>query len=422
TLPTIEKLEEREHFGASKVQDFTWKQLLDGFACAVCGRCTDNCPANLTGKVLSPMDIVEKIKDNLVEERKVHLAGGEPKHKLIPDVITADELWACTTCGACMQECPVAVQHVPTIIDMRRHLVMEQGELPATAEQALRNIEQRGHPVKGTQHTRAEVAERLKVKQLSEDGKVEVLYWVGCQGALEDRNVEISAALARVLKAANVSFGILGAEEICNGDPARRLGNEYLFQMQAQQVVELFKKYDVKKIVTACPHCFNTFRNEYMEFGWSGEVVHHSQFVASLVKEGRVKPKRKMRKRITFHDSCYLGRHNGVYDAPREVVQAAAQEPLVEMRRSRDQGLCCGAGGGRMYIEEDPSQRVNWLRTDQVLETGAEVAATACPFCVQMLEEGVRSKGAGDKVKVRDIAEILAEALEEEPVQTSARP
>ena len=421
TLPTIEKLEEQEHFGANRVQDFTWKQLLDGYACAVCGRCTDNCPAHLTGKVLSPMDIVEKIKDNLVEERRVHLVGGEPRRKLIGDVITPEELWACTTCGACMEECPVAVQHVPTIVEMRRQLVMERGELPATAEQALRNIEQRGHPVKGTQFARSQVAERLQVKELSQDGHVEVLYWVGCQGALEERNLKVSEAISKVLKAAGVSFGILGSEETCNGDPARRLGNEYLYQTQARQVVELFKKYQVKKIVTACPHCFNTFRNEYAQLGWKGEVVHHSQFIASLVKEGRVKPRRKSAQRVTFHDSCYLGRHNGVYEAPREVLQAAVQEPLVEMRRSRNQGLCCGAGGGRMYIEEEPAQRVSWLRTDDVIASQAEVAATACPFCIQMLEEGVRSKGVAEKVRVRDIAEILADALEEEPAAPPAK-
>ena len=415
TLEALD-LENTERFGAGRVQDFTWKELLDGYACAVCGRCTDVCPANITGKVLSPMHIVENLKEHMI---KIGYQGPrDPEHvepePIIGNAIPEQAIWDCVTCGACMEECPVVVEHVPTIIDMRRNLVLEESRIPETGMNALLSMEQRGHPWRGTQFSRTDWAEGLDIPTLADKPDVEVLFWVGCTAALEQRSQGIARSMAKVLKAAGVDFAILGEEETCTGDPARRMGNEYLYQILAQQNVETLNNYNVKKIVTICPHCFNTMRNEYPQFGGNYEVLHYSQFVDDLIKQGRVKPVKMMNTTVAYHDSCYLGRHNGIYDQPRDVARAIPGLKLVEMEpRCRQRGFCCGAGGGHMWIEDSQGQRINHARTDHFLETEADTVGVSCPFCLQMMVEGIQSKGKEGDRQARDVLEILADSLEE---------
>ncbi|HIL30514.1 MAG TPA: (Fe-S)-binding protein [Dehalococcoidia bacterium] len=413
-LPLMD-LENTEKFGAGRVQDFSWKQLLDGYACAVCGRCTDACPANLTGKQLSPMHIVEGIKDHMVAighqgERNVDLVEPSP---LVPSVISESSIWDCLNCGACMEECPVTVEHVPTIMDMRRHLVLEESKAPESAMNALLSLEQRGHPWRGTQYSRTDWAEGLDVPTLADKPDAEVLFWVGCTPALEQRSQAIARSMAKVLKAAKVDFAILGDEETCTGDPARRMGNEYLFQILAQQNIDTMNGYNVKKVVTTCPHCFNTMKNEYPQLGGNFEVLHYSQFVDQLIKKGNIKPVKMLDVTMAYHDSCFLGRHNGVYDEPRDVAKAIPGLKLVEMgSRCRERGFCCGAGGGHMWIEESQGERVNHVRTDQFLETEADMVGVSCPFCVQMMTEGIQAKGLDSEKQAKDVIELLADSLD----------
>ena len=413
-LPLMD-LENTEKFGAGRVQDFSWKQLLDGYACAVCGRCTDACPANLTGKQLSPMHIVEGIKDHMVAighqgERNVDLVEPSP---LVPSVISESSIWDCLNCGACMEECPVTVEHVPTIMDMRRHLVLEESKAPESAMNALLSLEQRGHPWRGTQFSRTDWAEGLDVPTLADKPDAEVLFWVGCTPALEQRSQAIARSMAKVLKAAKVDFAILGDEETCTGDPARRMGNEYLFQILAQQNIDTMNGYNVKKVVTTCPHCFNTMKNEYPQLGGNFEVLHYSQFVDQLIKKGNIKPVKMLDVTMAYHDSCFLGRHNGVYDEPRDVAKAIPGLKLVEMgSRCRERGFCCGAGGGHMWIEESQGERVNHVRTDQFLETDADMVGVSCPFCVQMMTEGIQAKGLDSEKQAKDVIELLADSLD----------
>ena len=409
-------LENAERFGASRVQDFTWKQLLDGYACAVCGRCTSVCPANLTGKVLSPMHIVENLKDHMIAIG--YQGGPDAEHvepvPLVGGPISEQAIWDCLSCGACMEECPVVVEHVPTIIDVRRHLVLEEANIPETAMNALLSMEQRGHPWRGSQYTRTDWAQGLNVPTLAENPGAEVLLWVGCTGALEQRSQAVTRSMAKVLRSAKVDFAILGDEETCTGDPARRMGNEYLFQILAQQTIETLDRYGVQTIVTLCPHCFNTMRNEYPQFGGNYRVLHYSQFVDVLIKEGRIKPVKMMDATVAYHDSCYLGRHNGIYDEPRDIAKAIPGIKLVEMEpRCRERGFCCGAGGGHMWIEDSQGTRVNHARTSHFLETGADIVGVSCPFCLQMLTEGIESAGQQGDKQAKDVLEILAESLED---------
>ena len=413
TLDTPRDLETAESFGAAKVQDFTWKELLDGYACAVCGRCTDSCPANISGKILSPMHIVENLKEHLIETGPGVLRDQDEQDSLplLERWIPEEALWDCLTCGACVEECPVGVEHIDSIVDMRRHLVMDQAKMPETAMNALLSMEQRGHPWRGTTYTRTDWAEGMSIKILAEHPESEVLFWVGCTAALEQRSQGIARAMASVLKHAGVDFAILGTEEMCTGDPARRMGNEYLYQTLAQQNIETFSRYNVKKIVTICPHCFNTIKNEYPHLGGDYEVLHYSEFVAQLIDEGKIKPVVTVEATVAYHDSCYLGRHNGVYDAPRSIASAIPGVELVEMERSRERGFCCGAGGGHMWIEESRGQRVNHVRTDQFLETKADTVGVSCPFCLQMFEEGIGAKELQNEKQARDLLEILDESL-----------
>jgi len=426
TLQPIRDIEQQDHFGAGRLEDLSWKQILDYDACTECGRCTDACPAYATDKPLSPRDLILDLKAYAQHEAPEHqreiLHGRAEFQELRPDlplvggIVHEETLWACVTCGACMEACPVFIEHVPTIIDMRRHLVMDRSEIPETAEAALVSMERRGHPWRGTQNNREDWMQGLDLKEFTSGDEIEYLYWVGCSGALEDRNRRITFSVIKILKAAGVSFGVLGPLESCNGDPARRLGNEYLYQMMAQQNIELFKTRNVKKIITQCPHCFNTFKNEYPQFDGNYEVIHHSELIADLLKQSKLKLTKDFSDEvITYHDSCYLGRHNGVYDAPREIVNALPGAKVVEMSRNRNKSFCCGAGGGHMWMDEKTSKRINWTRTDMAIEAQASVVATACPFCVIMFEDGIRGRNAEETLKARDLAELVAEAIEDTP-------
>ena len=409
-------LETAETFGVAKIEDFTWKQLMDLDACTRCGRCQDNCPAYISGKALSPKKMTQDLKVHWLEKAPSLLGGkhqvaegnpGSNGRALIGEVVTEDEIWDCTTCRACQEVCPVWVEHIDKVIDMRRNLVLEQASVPEAAEGALRSIEARGHPWRGTTLARTDWADGLDIKILAEDSDIDILYWVGCTEALEDRSVKVAQALAKLLKLAEVKFGILGAEETCCGEPARRLGNEYLFQMQAEKNIELLKNYNIKKIVTACPHCYNTIKNEYPQFGGEFEVIHHTEFIANLLEQGGLRIIKGSSGVVTYQDSCYLGRYNDIYESPRQILNNMPDITLVEMKQNRERGFCCGGGGGHMWLEERVGRRINELRTEQAIEAKAQIIATACPFCLQMFEDGIKAKAAEEWLKVMDIAELV---------------
>ncbi len=411
TLATPDDLETADSFGAGRLQDFTRKELLDGYACAVCGRCTEACPAHISGKTLSPMHIVENLKGHVVDSGSAAGEDGAEPEPLIGAVIGEEALWDCLTCGACVEECPVGVEHIDPIVDMRRHLVMEKASMPETAANALMSMEQRGHPWRGTTYTRTDWTEGLDVKTLAEHPEADVLLWVGCTAALERRSQNVARSMVSVLNRAEVDFAILGSEENCTGDPARRMGNEYLYQTMAQQNIETLGRHGVRKILTMCPHCFNTIKNEYPHLGGNYEVLHYSEFVLELIKQGRIKPVVDVEAKIAYHDSCYLGRQNGIYDQPRAIANAIPGAEFVEMERRRERGFCCGAGGGHMWMEESRGSRVNHVRTGQFLETEADTVGVSCPFCLQMFEEGIESNDQARGKDARDLIEILDESL-----------
>ena len=415
-------LETTETFGAAKIEDFTWKHLLDLDACTRCGRCQDNCPAYLSAKPLSPKKLIQDLKGSLLERTPILLKSRgktgaanpeDASRALIGEVILEDEIWNCTTCYACHEVCPVYIEPMVKIIEMRRNLVLEQASIPETGESALKSIEARGHPWRGTTLSRTDWAEGLDIKTLADDSNIDVLFWVGCTEALEERSTRVAQAIARILKLAGINFGILGFEETCCGDPARRLGNEYLFQLQAQGNIELFKNYGIKKIVTGCPHCYNTLRYEYPRFGGDFEVRHHTEFIANLLKEGKLGTIKGKGGVVTYHDSCYLGRYNDIYEAPRQILNNIPNINLVEMAQNRERGFCCGAGGGHLWLEEQKvGQRINEMRTEQAMAVKAEVIAAACPYCLQMFEDGIKAKEAEESLKVMDVAELIAESLD----------
>ena len=413
TIDIEKAMETGEKLGINSLAGFTWKDLADFDACTECGRCTDVCPAHTVGKELSPRDIILDLQGLLHERGKIKGADDPFAAPIIGAVgaTSPDALWQCTTCAACVEACPVFIEQMPKIVDMRRFLVMEEADFPDTMQDAITSMETRGHPFKGTQATRVDWTEGLNVRTINEARDAEVIMWVGCGGALIERNQKVTRALAQLLTKAKVNYAILGREEKCTGDPARRIGNEFLFEMLAKENTEKLNGYGVKKIITSCPHCFNTFRNEYPQYGGNYEVFHHSEYLAKLVAEGKLKPEAQLDQNITFHDPCYLGRHNGVYDAPRELVQISSRKGLTEVAQSKNNSFCCGGGGGMSFVDEPKDKRVNQERAQQLLDTGADIVAVGCPFCTTMLEDGINARKGDRDVKIMDVAEILWEAV-----------
>jgi Fe-S oxidoreductase len=408
-------LENSETFGVGTLTEMAWKDLFDTYNCTECGRCTSRCPANMSGKELDPKWLILHLRERLFSEAPALLGrtGAQaPQTALVGDTIHDNVLWACTTCRWCVDACPVFIEHVPKIVDMRRWLVLTESRFPAELQPAFRNLETNGNPWQMSWETRAEWAKDLGVRQMADVREAEYLYWVGCYGSFDERNKKVARALVRVLQAANVDFAILGNEEKCTGEPARRLGHEYLYQTLAQGNIETLKQYKFQTIVTACPHCFNTIRNEYPQFDGHFRVIHHTQLLDDLLKQGRLQPVQKDGERITYHDACNLGRYNDIYDEPRRVLANVTRGSLVEMRLNRSKGFCCGGGGGRAWVEEHEGRRVNQLRVEQAMEVKPDILASACPFCLTMFEDGVKAKEVGDQIKTRDIAELLAERLE----------
>jgi Fe-S oxidoreductase len=405
--------------GAATIEDLTWKEMLDLYACTECGRCQAACPAWNTGKPLSPKLLVMNLRDHLFEEGPRLLearstGGAVQKRALVPDVIDDDVLWACTTCGACMQECPVDIEHIDHIVDMRRNLVMGESRFPQEAGTLLRNLESANNPWGQAQSQRASWAEGLDVHVLADGEQApEYLYWVGCAGSFDDRAKAISRAVAGLLQQAEISFAILGPRELCTGDPARRIGNEYLFQTLAEQNVATLTDAGTTTIVANCPHCFNTLRNEYPDYGGHYEVMHHTELLARLVSKGRLEPSVEVRSVVAYHDPCYLGRHNGLYGEPRSVLGSVPGVTTVEMPRHGPRALCCGAGGARMWMEEQIGKRINRERMDEAASTGADVVGVACPYCLVMLDDGTRARD--EQLEVADVAQILARATSHQP-------
>ncbi len=408
--------ETTELFGVSKIEDYTWKQLMDLDACTRCGRCQDVCPANFSGKALSPKQVILDLKDHLYETYPVpwQKKPVEARKDMIAEVITDEAIWDCTTCRACMEACPVYVEHVDKIIDMRRNLAMEQSRFPEEVQNTLKSLGARGHPFRGTTATRTTWYEGLEVPDLSENENPEILYWVGCTAALEDRNMSIARAMVAILRAAGVNFAVLGEEESCCGDPARRMGDEYLFQTICQSNIEILKAHDVKKILTACPHCFNTLKHEYPQFGGNFEVIHHTQFILDLLRQRRLILGRLEPAKIAYHDSCYLGRYNDIYEEPRLILSVLRGIRAVELKRCRSNSFCCGGGGGHMWMEEDPDKRVSNRRVDEIIQAKVDIVATACPYCLTMFEDGIKAREAEETLRVKDLSELIAEALEKD--------
>jgi Fe-S oxidoreductase len=431
-------------YGVSKIEQFDQNQLVDLYACVECGRCTNVCPASGTGKMLSPMDLLVKMRDHLTEKGAAitsrtpwmpayafsgpnavtEVAATKEEDgsfsypvQLIGDVITEEELWACTTCRNCEDACPVSNEHVDKIIDMRRHLVMTQGKMPAEATRTFQNIERQGNPWgisrKDREKWKEGLEEGLTAPTVKENPDFEYLLFVGSMGSYDNRSQKITRDLVKLLNHAGVSFATLGKKEKNSGDTPRRMGNEFLFQQLAMDNIALFQKHRVKKIVTADPHAFNVFKNEYPDFGLEGvEVIHHTQLLAQLIREGRLKPSKALKERVTYHDSCYLGRYNDEYDAPRFIFRSIPGVELVEMERNRENGMCCGAGGGMMWLEEDAGIRVNTARTEQALATNPSLIGSGCPYCLTMMSDGTKAKEVEENVKTMDVAEVLALSID----------
>jgi len=455
TIEPIRDFENAESFGVGSLEDFTWKQLFDSDACTRCGRCQDGCPAYLTGKPLSPKKLIQDLKTYWIEkapaaiaakkeELRAKIAQGTEKEKcqaalawldkldqtldkylphrvepvekaLVGDVINLDELWACTNCMYCMENCSASIEHVPKIIGMRQYKVLMEADFAPELQLTYRNMENNSNPWGVGSHLRGEWAKDLGVKTLAEDPNVEYLFYVGCAGSFDDRGKKVSIALAKILQAAGVSFGILGAEEGCCGDSAMRGGNEYLYQTLAQTNIEVMKGYGVKKIITACPHGYNALKKDYPHFGGDFEVYHHTEILAKLIADRRIKLKKPVTEYATYHDSCFLGRYNNIYYEPRRILKEVPGLQILEMERNFRKSFCCGAGGARMWMEEH-GDRINDARAKQAIDTGAQTIAVACPFCLTMMSDGLKTHGKEETIVALDIAEIVWKAmgLEEE--------
>jgi Fe-S oxidoreductase len=411
----MENVDEDTVFGVGEVGHFTWKQMLDFATCTECGRCQSQCPAWNTEKPLSPKLLIMDLRDNMFASAGPLLSKEGEQTALVPNVIDPDVLWACTTCGACVNECPVDIEHIDAIIDMRRYQVLMESEFPSEAGLMLRNVENQGDPWGLGQAKRTEWTQSLDFEIPVITGTIpddiEYLYWVGCAGALDERARKGVQATARMLHRAGVTFGILGPKESCTGDPVRRLGNEYLYQEQTKMNIATLDEVGAKKIIATCPHCFNTIKNEYPALGGNYEVIHHSQLLEHLVQTGKLVPGAGYNGTVTYHDPCYLGRHNRVFDEPRHVLDAIKGAKQVEMRRCKERGFCCGAGGARMWLEENIGKRVNMERTEEALGTGADVVSTACPYCMIMLDDAVRAHNRQDDVRVLDLSQLVEESL-----------
>ena len=426
----LEALESEEppELGVSKIQDLKWKDILDLYACAKCGRCHVNCPAQTSGKTLSPREFLRHIKDHLLEEGPKLLAAGNSKNgngaqpegegkSLIGDVVTEDEIWACTTCGACQEVCPVNIEHIRKLLEMRQNLVLVHNKMPESAQLMLRNMQTRGNPWAGAQslRLRGDWTNDMGLKILGEyDGDVSTLLWVGCTGALIDRNVLATLALVRVLQAAGVDFAVLGEAEGCCGDPARRAGYEFQFQISAEENIETLKNYNIKEVITLCPHCLNALKNEYPLYGAEFKVVHYTELLADLIRQGKLKLTNELNSTLTYHDPCYLSRYNGVYQEPRTIMENIPKARYKEMERSKTTTFCCGGGGGHMWIEEQHgTTKINHVRMDEVIKTGVDTVVTSCPYCLQMLEEGIEQKGVKESLKAKDLIEVVEEAMKQ---------
>ncbi len=415
SVPPREEFAAGRKYGVGRVDEFTWKDLLDGFACTECGRCQDVCPAASTGKSLNPRQVVHDMKVNLLKNGPLLARGAAPALALVGDrgegSIREDAIWSCTTCGACLEACPVLIEQMPKIVKLRRNLVETHARFPEELLNLFENVEQRSNPWGIAPSERAKWAASLPVKPFVK-GETEYLLFVGCAGAFDARNKSVTTALAAVLDAAGVSWGILGKDEKCCGDSLRRLGNEYVFDQTARANVAQFAENGVTKVITQCPHCFHTLKNDYRQYGAAFEVVHHSEFIAGLLRDGKLKLDHQVAElgRTVVHDSCYLGRHNGVYEAPRAVVGAATGAAPAEMARRKSRSFCCGAGGGRMWMEENAGERINLARVKESLETKADTVCVSCPYCLTMFEDGLKDLGAG-RVRVKDIAEVVAAGL-----------
>jgi len=423
SLEPIRDFETAESFGVGKLDEFTWKQIFDSDACTRCGRCQDGCPAYLTGKHLSPKQMVQDIKDHWLERAPVVFAAlqtpgpegtpqiPEPEKSLINDAVSVESIWDCTNCMYCMEHCPVYIEHVPKIVDMRRYKVLMEADFAPELQLSFRNMENNSNPWGIGAHMRGDWAKPLGVKTIAENPEAEYLWYVGCAGSFDDRGKKVSEALAKILQAAGVSFAILGQEESCCGDSAMRGGNEYLYQAMAQANIEVMKGYGVKKIFTACPHGYNCPKKDYPQLGGEFEVYHHSEILADLIAGGKIALKKPAEGAFTYHDSCFLGRYNNVYDQPRKCLTAIPGLRLVEMERNLDKGFCCGAGGARMWMEEH-GERINNKRTDMAIAVGADRIAVGCPFCLTMMSDGIKDRNMEEKMAARDIAELVWEAMD----------
>jgi Fe-S oxidoreductase len=422
------KVEREETLGIKRIDQFSWKSILDFYTCTECGRCSDHCPATKTGKKLSPKHFTIDLRNFLYENEAALITkngqradgddAGEPEYAkdLVGSVVDPEVLWACTSCRACETECPVFITYVDKIVDMRRYLVQERGEFPSELQTAFRGLESNMNPWGFSQDERGAWSDGLGIPLVSDKPDAEILFWVGCAPSYDERAKKTTRATAQLLQRAGVDFAILGPEECCTGDPARRAGNEFLFQMLATQNCETLNGYGVKTIITTCPHCFNTLANEYADFDGPYEVIHHTDYLARLVREGTLVPTQPVTAKVAYHDSCYLGRYNEIYDSPRSVLEAIPGVTLVEPVETRDRGMCCGAGGAQMFKEEEPGdERVNLLRTDQLLDTSPDVIASACPFCMRMLTDGLGDRDRLDDVEQLDIAEMLLRSVAGEP-------